>query len=199
MFTKKQNTKNNSKDDDIVLEPTEEETGEENLHKKFRDLKEKLETCSKERTDYLAGWQRAKADYVNLQKESAVRHGESFQLAVERTISDIIPVIDSFELAMADKETWNTTPENWRKGVEHIYNQLKVALRNHGVAEICPKEEDEIEFQHHTVVETVSTDKKESDGKISAVLQKGYSVNGNVLRPAKVTAFVYKKQVENEK
>lgn len=192
MFSKKQSTQNSSDDKDVVLEPTEEETGEENLREKLKDLREKLKTCSRERTEYLSGWQRAKADYVNLQKESEAWHGKGAELALARTVSDIIPVLDSFEMAMADKETWEATPENWRKGVEHIYNQLKAVLSNHGLKEICPKEGDGVEFQHHTVAEAVSTDKKEDDGKISAVLQKGYSLNGKVLRPARVTAFLYK-------
>lgn len=193
MFTKKQN---NSKDpgdnDDISLEPTEEIIGEEYLTEKIKNLREKLEACSKERTEYLAGWQRAKADYVNLQKDMSAKHGESIQLTIGRVVGDIIPVMDSFELAMANKDLWNTTPENWRRGVEHIYSQLKRALEDQGLEEICPKEEDNVEFQHHAVVETVLTDKKGSDGKVSAVLQKGYSLNGKVLRPAKVTAFLYK-------
>ncbi|MFA5841526.1 MAG: nucleotide exchange factor GrpE [Candidatus Paceibacterota bacterium] len=176
-------------EEDIILEPTEEETGDENIRQKIKDLREKLDVCSKEKADYLAGWQRAKADYINLEKDSLKSRKESIQFASSGIVEDIIPVLDSFEMAMGNKEAWDAVSSNWRTGVEYIYNQLRTVLENNGVSEICPKVGDDVKFDHHAVVETVPAVEKEKDGKISAVLQKGYSLNGKVLRPARVNAF----------
>jgi molecular chaperone GrpE len=179
-------------EEDVILEPTEEETGDENIRQKIKDLREKLELCSKEKTDYLAGWQRAKADYINLEKESVKSRGDAIKFASSGVIEDIIPVLDSFEMAMANKEAWDAVSPNWRTGVEHIYNQLRMVLENNGVTEICPKRGDGVDFEHHAVVETAPTEEEEKDGKIMAVLQKGYSLNGKVLRPARVNTFILK-------
>lgn len=186
-----ENLKNPDNEGDIILEPTEEETGEENLRQKLKDLRSKLAECSKEKSDYLSGWQRAKADYINLQKEGENRRKENVQFAGERIILDVLPILDSFEMAIANKETWNSVPETWRTGIEYIKGQFDSVLTNHGLSEICPKEKDNIKFEYHAVVETVPTENKDEDGKISSVIQKGYMLNGKVLRPAKVIAFLY--------
>mgnify|MGYP001588731940 FL=1 len=146
-----------------------------------------------ERGEYLSGWQRAKADYINLQRESDTKRIESIQFASERIIMELLPVLDSFEMAMANKEAWGSVSENWRTGIEYIKNQFSAVLISHGIAEICPKEKDDVKFEHHVVVEVVSMDDKSQDGKIATVLQKGYILNGKVLRPARVTAFLHNK------
>lgn len=194
MPDKKQNSQEDEyiNENDIVLEPTEEETGDENIRQKMKDLREKLAICSKEKADYLSGWQRAKADYINLEKDSLRSRKESIQYASLGIVEDIIPVLDSFEMAMGNKEAWEAVSSNWRTGVEYIYNQLRTVLENNGVTEICPKPGDGVNFEHHAVIETIPIEEKEKDGKISTLIQKGYSLNGKVLRPARINAYVFK-------
>ena len=190
---KQKSSKNElSGNDDFVLEPTESETGEENLLKKLKDLKDKLELCLKEKAEYLAGWQRAKADYVNLKKESENEASRGSKAAAVRILSDIIPILDSFDLAMGNAVAWETVSKEWRTGVEYIAEQLRGALQKNGLEEICPKEKDDVEFDSHAVVETVETDDKSLDGKIFSVLQKGYKIDGKILRPARVKVFISK-------
>ncbi len=195
MFTKKQNLSKNepANEEDVVIEPTEEEVGDGDMRQKIKDLKEKLEICRKERAEYLAGWQRAKADYINLEKEFNPRYADALSFGAEKLFSDIIPVLDSFELAMGNREAWESVPESWRKGVEYISNQLKNALTDNGFAEICPKVGDRVDFEHHLVVEAVGTEEKDKDGVIEKILQKGYAHKNRVVRPARVRAFVYKR------
>lgn len=183
--------KQNQNEEDVVFEPTEDETGDENLRQKIKDLREKLDLCQKERVEYLSGWQRAKADYINLEKESAVRHSKALSYGGEGLFSDIIPALDSFELAMGNREAWESVPENWRKGVEYIFSQLKNALSLNGFSEICPNLGDKVNFEQHSVVETISTEEEAMDGKIEKVLQKGYMNKDKVVRPARVIAFKF--------
>lgn len=186
-------TDKQKEEEDVVLEPTEEEVGEENILQKLKNLREKLAVCSKEKAEYLAGWQRAKADYINLQKENSNGQKDIIRFAKESVIHDIIPVLDSFNVAVSNKESWNAVPENWRMGVEYIFSQLKTALLGQGVSEICPKEKDVIEFDSHAVVGTITTENPELDGKISEVLQKGYKIGDKIIRPARVNVYLYNK------
>lgn len=187
------NKKENKNDEDIVLEPTEEETGEENLAQKLKDLRSKLTECSKEKSEYLAGWQRAKADYINLEKEFSSRYSEAASSGSERLFMDIVPALDSFELAVGNKEAWESVSDNWRKGVEYILGQLKNALSDNGFSEICPKAGDKVNFEQHMIVETVDTEKEGEDGTVTRVLQKGYLKKDKVVRPAKVISFKFNK------
>lgn len=193
-----ENNKKSIDENDITLEPSEEESGEENLHHKLKELKEKLAECSKERAEYLAGWQRARADYINLEKEGAKSRITAIDTGIERVLIDILPVLDSFELAMSDKVLWDTTPENWRKGIEHIFSQLRSIFEMRGVKEICPNPGDKIAFEHHSVVEAIPSDNEKDDGTIKAVLQKGYILKDKVLRPSQVTVFVYRNREEGK-
>lgn len=198
MFSKKQKDdkekKKSGEGNEIILEPTEEETGEENLRRKLRNLKEKLEVYSKEKSEYLAGWQRAKADYVNLNKEKEVERKESLERAARTILAEIIPVLDSFEVATGDKEAWQAVPEGFRQGMENIHKELVGIFTRRGGVEICPKREDEVNFHNHSVVGTVETDSKEKDGRVAEVIQKGYALKERVLRPASVKTFKFKNQ-----
>jgi molecular chaperone GrpE (heat shock protein) len=53
---------------------------------------------------------------------------EFLKFANERLIDGLIPVLDSFELAMNNKEVWEKTDKNWRVGVESIAGQLKKSI-----------------------------------------------------------------------
>ncbi|MDZ7726348.1 MAG: nucleotide exchange factor GrpE [Candidatus Campbellbacteria bacterium] len=188
--------------DDSELEFYNDEAGEEDMddieeyeieaQEKIRKLQKKLKKCEQEKSQYLDGWQRLKADYVNLKKRSDESGERSTQLAKEEVISSFFPIIDSFEMAMTG-EAWENADDKWRNGLSSIYKQFISALRSNGIEEMNPVEE-EFDPHIHTSVSTQDTADENKDNKIAEVLQKGYQLQtGEVLRSPKVVVYSYEK------
>jgi len=159
---------------------------------KIKKIKDKLNKCLSENKENLLGWQRARADFVNAKKENEKRIKDSSSYAKANLIEEMLPVADSFEMAFTDKEAWEKVDKNWRIGVEYIYSQLISVFEANGVKQINPLGS---KFDHnlHASVETIETNKEKEDGIIVEVIQKGYELNGKVLRPAKVKVAQYKR------
>jgi len=165
-------------DENVSIDPT----------KKLRD---RLKVCVKEKQEYLDGWQRAKADFQNFKKEVDKDKARLSDMAKEELLSDILPVMDSFNLAFANKEAWEGVDKNWRNGVEYIYSQLKTALEQNKVEEINPAGEDFNPLEHNSV-EVIETKNEKEDNTVVEVVQMGYSLDGKIIRPARVKVFQYK-------
>lgn len=150
-----------------------------------KDLREKLAKALAEKQEYLDGWQRAKADFVNARKRDEEAKKEMLAFAGEDILAQIIPVLDSFTMAFANKEVWEKVDQNWRLGVEHIYSQLKGILEQNGLKEFDPKGEKFDPMSHHAI-ESISVNDPAQDHIILEVVQKGYNLNGKIVRPASV-------------
>lgn len=175
-----------SYNNDIVLEDTEE--GGANTIKKLRD---KLKKCVEEKQEYLDGWQRAKADFVNARKKEDELRAGLVVFAKQGLIQDMLTSIDNFDMAFANKEVWESVDKNWRVGIEHIHSQLLKSLEEHGLEQFDPLGE-EFDPNRHDSVESVVTDKKDDDHKVVEVMQKGYVLGDKVIRPAKVKVGEFK-------
>lgn len=169
------------------------EDGEElpmkDITKKLRD---DLKICRKEKEEYLTGWQRAKADYVNLQKELDQVRINSGAFAKENIVSNLLPALDSFEMAFADKNHWEKIDKDWQNGITSIYQQLLSGLSGSGIDKIDTVD---VPFDPsiHQSISIIETDKKEKDHTVEKVLQFGYKIGNRIIRPAKVTIYEYKK------
>ncbi len=185
-MNKKPKNKDNTVDD-VIFE--EENSGSDTQIKKLR---EKLKKCTEEKQEYMNGWQRAKADFINFKKEQEEVKKNTIKYAKEDLIVQLLPLVESFEMAFSNKEAWNNVDKNWRVGVEYIHTQLMTILENNGVLQVG---ESGIKFDpnEHDSIDIVETEDKTSDGSISEVIQNGYKLNGKILRPAKVKVFQYKK------
>lgn len=164
---------------------------EENALEAVRKLKEKLKISEKERMEYLTGWQRAKADLVNARKRDEADRQEFMKFANERLIDGLLPVLESFDMAIGNKESWEKVDKNWRVGVEYIYTQLKKVLADSGLVEINPLGE-KFDINRDEATEYVPVEIETDDHKIVAVLQKGYTLNGRPMRPPKVKVGEWK-------
>lgn len=185
---KKKQIKNTAKmEEDIVFES--EDHGESIVAK----LRERLKICMRERQEYLDGWQRSKADFVNQKKEQDKERSQFIAFAKEDIIHQILPVLDSFEMAFSNKEMWNTVEKNWRLGVEHIYAQLLGVLEDNEVIQMNPEGEP-FNPKQHSSIEVVLTDKKIEQDSIAEVVQRGYLLRGKVIRPARVKVFHYQQK-----
>lgn len=167
-------------EDDVVFEEVESEGIEQ-----IKKLREKLKKCVKEKQEYLDGWQRSKADFVNAKKKDEELRAELLSFAKSGLILDLLSSVDSFEMAFTNKSAWESVDKNWRVGIEHIYSQLLKTLGEHGLEQFDPNGE-QFDPNRHDSVESVVTDKKEDDHKVLEVMHKGYILGGKIIRPAKV-------------
>ena len=177
-------------DEAEVLEFEFNEDGEEDLKKTLKKLRADLKVCKAEKEEYLTGWQKERADFINYKKQEDDRKANFSESIRERILTRFLSVLDSFNLAFANKDAWNKVDENWRRGIEHIYSQLSTIFEEYGVKEIGKIGEN---FDHniHQSIEMKQTDKKEDNHKISEVIQKGYKLGDRVIRAARVNVFEY--------
>jgi len=149
----------------------------------LEELKKKLEGYQKQKDEYLAGWQRARADFINYKKEETERVGTFFSYAIEGLVLKFLPILDNFELI--EKNLPKDLDDNeYIKGVSQIKVQVKDILKNLGVKEIKALKE-KFDPSFHEAVEQVETEGEES-GIVIEEVQKGYKLQDKVIRPAKV-------------
>ena len=170
--------------DEIVYEDTDDSGREQKAAGKMKDLRTQLAEAKKERDEYLTGWQKAKADYINLKNENEKARTSLRSHIQSESVYDILPVIDSFQMAMAG-EAWEAVDSNWRVGVEYIYQQLWKILEGYGVTEINEINTDFDPNMHEPMEMEPVQDENQHD-QVLAIIQKGYRMGDRVLRPAKV-------------
>lgn len=154
--------------------------GEKN---ELEELKKKFTDCEKEKNEYLAGWQRSRADFLNYKKEELERIEGLLKYADIGLILRILPILDNFDEAQKklQKEAEN---DEKVKGFLQIKKQLQDLLAARGIKAIdCLGKKFDPNFQE--IVEEVEAKDKEA-GLIVEEVQKGYTMENRVLRPAKV-------------
>lgn len=174
----------NNESEDVVFEEEKENTAPD-LNSKISKLKEKIKELEAKCSEYLLGWQKDKADFINLRRKDEDAKKNIVEFAKQNFIIELLPVLDSFELAMKNKEAWEKVDANWRVGVEYINTQLVSTLESNGLKKINPLGEN---FDHNRdeAIETVAVSEKDKDGKVLEVIQSGYKIGEAIIRPAKV-------------
>lgn len=182
-------------DGDVSFEPEDNEAKPAGFGKSPDDrvgaLKEKLERAERERKEFLDDLQRMKAEFANLRKRDEDEKRELVKFANANLVSEMLPVLDSFEMAFGN-EAWQKADKNWRTGVEYIHSQLLGVLKQNGIEEISPSGQ-AYDPMRDEAVERVAAEKEEDDGKVVAVLQKGYRLNGKEIRSPRVRVAEFKK------
>jgi len=182
-----------TEDETEVLEFEFNDDGEEDLKKTLKKFRADLKVCQKEKAEYLTGWQKERAEFINYKKQEEDRKANFSEAMRERILTRFLTVIDSFNVAFANKEAWNKVDENWRKGVEHIYTQMNMIFEEYEVKPIGEVGEN-FDPNIHESVEMIPTDKKDEDHKVSEVIQKGYKLGDRVIRPARVNLYEFKEK-----
>ena len=172
--------------DDIVAEDELGTTTADALKK----LRKRLKKCEQERQEYLLGWQRARADAVNREREWAKESARVREAQKEDLVRSFLPLFDSFDMAFANQEAWNKVEKDWRVGVEYIYAQALKALQSEGVTAIDAVGE-MYDPTIHEPIETQAVSSEAENERVVAVVQKGYRLNNRVIRPAKIIIGTY--------
>lgn len=130
--------------------------------------------------DESARYLRLMADFQNYKKRVEKEKKDLYSYANEKLVTEQLEVLDNFERALEQE----TADESFKKGMEMIFKQLTNVLEKSGLAEIAALGED-FDPNVHNAVMTEETEEYES-GKVSGVMQKGYTLNGKVIRPSMV-------------
>jgi molecular chaperone GrpE len=156
-----------------------------------------LKKCETERQEYLVGWQRAKADFVNARKREEEDRKVFVKRAEEDLVTELIPVLESFDAAM-NTPAWQSVDDNWRKGVEYIAVQLRGVLTARGVSELNPINEP-FDPERDEAVERVTVTDASRHDKVIEVAAKGYALHGHILRAPRVRVGDYNGTETNPK
>lgn len=143
------------------------------------------QVTEREREEYLAGWQRSQAEMANMKKRHAEERTLFSTLGKESLLNELIPILDNFDSAFANKDVWESVDSNWRVGIEYIHSQLMRVLESNGVS-VFGAVGDVFDHALHESLEMVSVDDEAQKNTIVDVMQKGYKIGDRVLRPAKV-------------
>ncbi len=181
-------------EEEIVFDENIDEDGNHSDTALIKKLRAKIKELEQKNEEYLTGWQKERADGINLRKRLEEEKNEFRKFAKEDITTELMAVLDSFDSAFKNKEAWEKVDENWRRGVEYIHSQLINVLGNHGVSVINPLGE-QFDPQRDEAIENVPVENEEDDHKIVEVLSVGYKLQDKIIRAPKVKVGVYK--IEN--
>lgn len=129
---------------------------------------------------YLAGWQRAQADFINYKRRAENDKSESTKFANAMLILNLLPVLDDFQRALASVSA-SLAGLNWVEGVQLIYRKLETILESQGLTQIKAVGEKFDPHFHEAVIY-----KDGDEGTVMEELQRGYRLHDRVIRPALV-------------
>jgi molecular chaperone GrpE len=128
----------------------------------------------------LASWQRAAADYQNLKRRVEQEREEFARLGNASLVINLLPLLDDLERALGSVDA-RLAGLTWLDGIRLIHRKFQALLEMSGVSEI---QADGQQFDPNLHEAVMYSDGEE--GKVMNVVQKGYKLNGRVLRPAMV-------------
>jgi molecular chaperone GrpE len=150
------------------------------LQKKEEKIQELTETAK-----------RVQAEFENYKKMSEKRNSDFISCASKGVIRKILPVLDSLELAAKNLGE----KEKLAKGVELVYAQLYSALEEEGLERINALNQKFDPYKEEALL-IEETSQESEDDIVSEELQKGYTINGFVIRTSKVKVKKFKKEQE---
>jgi len=183
--------------------------------RKSEKLKNELEVCQKQKEEYLAGWQRERADFINYKKEELEKLERLLRFGKENLIAKILPILDDFELAEKNISNKNENDANGSTTLTISTEQSRSANGStpltigteqsrsanlKGFLQIKKKLEEFLKKEGVEELEVLGKkfdpyvseaieeieNKEMESGTVIEVIKKGYKLNEKVIRPAKV-------------
>ncbi len=164
------------------------------LNKELRKAKAENRELKEKNAEYLAGWQRSKADFENYRRQQE-EWAKNLRINIKDDfLQEIFPVLDNFNLALehipADEKT-----QTWLLGLSQIKKQLEILLENSSVKKIATQPGDSFDPHIHEAIEEkkISNEEKGTSQnqknilRVEKVLRDGYSLDGKILRPTQVS------------
>jgi molecular chaperone GrpE len=165
------------------LDTPEEQKRPEAKKDEVEVLHSRIDDLQKEKDELFAKLQRVSADYDNLQKRTAKQIAESISYEKEKIIKAILPALDNFERILQNVSSVETV-DVFLKGTQIIYDQMLDILKSHNVEQIKALGEIFNPVMHEAIMQ--KTEKEQKENIVLEEFQKGYKLNGRVIRPSKV-------------
>lgn len=153
------------------------------LAKELKKLSEQFDQLQAEKVELLDKLQRLSADYANFQKRAPKQVSEAIAYEKEKIIKSLLPAIDNFEHTIGHADSAESV-EAVFKGVEIVYDQMLDILKSHDAVQIEAVGQDFDPARHQAMMQ--KEDAEQPDGVVLEEFQKGYALNGRVIRPSKV-------------
>ncbi|NUM49545.1 MAG: nucleotide exchange factor GrpE [Flavobacteriales bacterium] len=151
-----------------------------------KDEKEDLQKRTEELNDkYL----RLYSDFDNYRKRTQREKVELIKFAGEEIISALLPVIDDFDRAIKNMNE-NADFNSIKEGIELIHNKFISILKSKGLENIEDSKGKELNVEMHEAITQIEAPSEELKGKIVDELEKGYKLNGKVIRYTKVVTGI---------
>ncbi len=155
---------------------------------RIEELEKKVEECenkiAKDRDDYI----RLMAEFDNFRRRTAQEKLDIVSMASTETIKGLLPVLDDCERALEVLRQSNDS-EAAKEGTELIYHKLLAYLQSKGLAIIEAKGQP-FDTDVHEAVAQFPVQEEDQKGKVFDVVQTGYTLNGKVIRFAKVVVGI---------
>jgi molecular chaperone GrpE len=161
-------------------EEQKEPKAEKSESEKLRDA---IEDLQKEKDELFGKLQRVGADYENFQKRVPKQIADTIAYEKEKIIKTLLPVLDNFEHTLQNSHSAEHT-DVLVKGIRIIYDQMLAVLKGYGVEQIKALGEDFDPAFHEAVMQR--QEPEQAEGIVLEEFQKGYTLNGRVIRPSKV-------------
>ncbi len=177
----KEDTKDTAKEEKGFLKGGKDKAKIKELEKKIAELEEKT---AKDKDDYI----RLMAEFDNFRRRTSQEKLELVSMASMDTIKGLLPVLDDCERALKVLQESNDS-EAAKEGTELIYNKLMAYLKTKGLAVIEAMGQP-FDTDLHEAVAQFPVQDEEQKNKVFDVVQTGYTLNGKVIRFAKVVVGI---------
>ncbi len=164
-------------------EKPSEETLSDKRHKGRRAHVKALEEAKAKYAELNDTYLRLYSEFDNYRKRTAKEKLELSATASAAVMRDLLPVLDDFERALQNMEKSGNEAD--LQGVTLIYNKLKTTLQKKGLEEIVAIDCD-FNTDEHEALTMIPAPDESKKGKVLDVIQKGYKLNGTVIRFARV-------------
>ncbi len=144
-------------------------------------MEEMLKLAELKAKEHYDAWMYAKAEGENIRRRALEDVSKAQKFAVERFANEMLAVMDSLQAGLAVQ---NTTVESFKSGMELNPKQLSSVFEKFNIKELNPVGE---KFDAHKHQAIAIIDSEQEANTVVNVMQKGYSLNERVLRPAMVT------------
>jgi molecular chaperone GrpE len=156
------------------------EFGNESTVEIIPNFADQLQASELKAQEHYDAWMYAKAEGENIRRRAIEDVSKAQKFAVERFSNEMLAVMDSLQAALAVE---NTTVESFKSGMELTLKQLTSVFEKFHITEINPVGE-KLDPHKHQAISMIDSDQPANT--VVSVMQKGYSLNDRILRPALV-------------
>lgn len=166
------------------------------MEKEFDELREQMRVLEEEKQKIFEQLQRVSADYSNYQKRTAKQIADTVAYDKKIILRSLLPSLDNFEHAFAGVNAGGgeESLQKILEGIHLIYHHMLDALKSHGVEKIDAIGKPFTPELHEAMMQRAEADKE--NNIVLEVYQPGYTLGGQVLRPAKVIVNRLPEQAE---